>query len=151
MSLFHRGKDLLALNILPGSCDNNRFLIMLAKEIGYRLQFFLVHGLGTADDNGSGAFYLIVEELAEILHIHFGLVAVDNSYQGIYDYLILIFVYPFYRFGYIRELADARGLDDDALRRVGFDDLGQGFLEITHQRAADTAGVHFRNIDPGLS
>ena len=51
---------------------------------------------------------------------------------------------------YIRQLADARRLDQDAVRMVLVDHLMQRFAEVADERAANAAGVHFVHHDAGF-
>ena len=53
--------------------------------------------------------------------------------------------------GHIGQLADARRLNEDAVRVVGLDDLLQCLAEITDQAAADAAGVQLIDLNAGLA
>ena len=48
---------------------------------------------------------------------------------------------------YIGQLAHAAGFDNDPVGIELFNDLLQGLAKVAHQRAANTAGVHLRNVD----
>ena len=50
----------------------------------------------------------------------------------------------------VGQFSDTGGLDDDAVRPELIQDLTQGCFKITHQRAADTAGVHLVDLDTGI-
>ena len=56
----------------------------------------------------------------------------------------------FHRADDVGELAHTGGLNDDPIGIVLCDHLGQGLTKVAHQAAADTAGVHFGNVDTGI-
>ena len=87
---------------------------------------------------------LIVEELAEILHVHLGLLRVDHRGKAVeLDPLI---VQPFHSHDDVAELAYAGRLDENAVRREFADDLLQSPSKIADQRTADAAGVHLVDL-----
>ena len=105
---------------------------------------------GAAQDNAGGMADLVIIELTKVLHIHLDLVhighgdkAVQHDRQGLGHALNGA--------GHIRQLADAGGLDEDAVGMVGLDDLLQGLAEVSHQAAADAAGVQLIDLDAGLT
>ena len=109
----------------------------------------LLRDIRSGEDDGGGKLDLVVEELAEVLHVQFALLCVDHGHCGV----ILHFKLGLHvrdRLHDVRELADAAGLDDNAVRFVLCQDLLQGAGKITYQRAADAAGIHFPDLDPGI-
>ena len=105
-------------------------------------------GIGPGQDDGGGGLDLVVVELSEVLHIDLHLPGVGHGNgvaQG--DVLAGDLVH---RADDVGELAHAGRFNENPVGMVLLDDLGQGLTEIAHQRAADTAGVHLRNVDPGI-
>ena len=51
---------------------------------------------------------------------------------------------------HIRQFADTGRLDDHPVRMILRNDLFQRLAKIAYQAAANTAGVHLRNIDAGI-
>jgi hypothetical protein len=119
-------------------------------EHGYHsFQLSLVHLLGTAQDNGIGAFYLIVEELTEVLHVNLALGGIYYGNKAVQLYGNLLSD-TLYGTDDIRQLAYAGGLDQDAIRVELGQYLLQSSAEIANQRAADTTGIHLGNLNTGI-
>ena len=113
------------------------------------LSNLLIAGLlrvGSAENDGAGGFYLILEEFAEILQIHLAFQDVHHGGGTIHHHLGLL-RHSFYGMDHIRELAYTGGLNDDSLRMVLIDYLLQGSSEISHQGTADTAGIHLSDLN----
>ena len=94
-------------------------------------------------------FYLIVEELAEILHIHFAFLSIYHN-DGAVNMNIHGPCHIFHCFYHIGKLAHTGGLDQDAVRSIGIQHFLQGCSEISHQGTADTAGIHLIDLDAGI-
>jgi len=145
----HGLEDLVAVQLIPGGCDDGRIGVVLAQQLDHGVDLFGGHVLGTAEQDGTGIFDLIGKELAKILEADLAAGTVDDGNRaaqlhldflgGIDDGL-----------GDIRQLADARGLDDHTVGVELGDDLLEGFAEVADQRAADAARVHFGNFYAGL-
>ena len=82
---------------------------MRAHEFYSRGKLVLRSNVHMAEDYAGGALYLVVEKLAEVLHVHFALVGVDDGGEGIY--LRVGKVGSFNRLGNVRKFAHARGFD----------------------------------------
>ena len=94
-------------------------------------------------------FDLIVEKLAEILHIHLTFCRVRyrgkavqfhscfclNSLNGADD---------------IRQFTHAGRFNDDPIRLELFRTLFQSFRKVADQTAADASGIHFLNLNPSF-
>ena len=79
LRMLHGVQNLLAVQLLPGSGDHSSLVIMLTQHL-YRLcKLLLGHALGTAQYDGTRMLYLVVEKLAEVLHVHLTLLAVYNN------------------------------------------------------------------------
>ena len=91
--------------------------------------------------------HLIVKELAEILHIHLAFHGVHHRGGAIKGEGL---VNALYGPDHIAQLAYAAGLDQDTVRMELLQYLGKGLGKIPHQGAADTTGVHFRDLDAGV-
>ena len=65
---------------LADRCSHNRrILIVLADHLHSSLYLFRICYVSSAEYNGSGIFNLVVEKLAEILHIHAHLAGISHS------------------------------------------------------------------------
>ena len=94
--------------------------------------------------------YLVVEELAEVLHIHLGLGGVHHGDKAVEVKVGLLPLHTLHGGNDVGELAHTGGLDNDAVGGVVFQNLLQGGTEVAHQGAADTAGVHLGDLHPGV-
>ena len=142
----HGSKDLLAGDGIPGRGDHATGGIQSAQHFHSCDCFGFVCCGGPAEDNEVSILHLIVEELTEVAHIHFAFVRINHGH------LCTDFdaVNSFHGLCHVRQLADAGGLDDNTVRRIFFYHLLEGLAEVTHQRAADAAGVHLGNFNAGI-
>ena len=140
----HGGENLCAVQLRPGGRDQARVRVHALQDLRGLKDLLFARGVRPAHDNEVRARHLVVKELAEVARVHFGLARVHN--RDLRADLRLF--HAFHSRRHIRELPHAGGLDQDAVRGIVRDDLLQGLGEIAHQRAADTAGVHLRDLDP---
>jgi hypothetical protein len=145
VGVLHSRKDLLTLKGVPVGGDNNRILVEGTDKVNGGLHLFLGKVTRMAEDYGRGVFYLIIEKLAEVSHVHLALVCVNNGGEGVEMHLMAVDV-P-YRLYNVAELANARGLDKNSFGGKVGDYLFEGFSEVAHQRATDTARIHFGYLD----
>ena len=120
----------------------------MTQQFHSPIQLSLRDGIGPGQDDGGGSLDLVVIELTEVLHINLDLSGIRNGHP-----IAKTDVFAgdlFHRCNHIRQLAYTRGLNDNPVRMVLFNHFVQSLAEIAHQRAADTAGIHFRNVDTGL-
>ena len=89
---------------------------------------------------------LVIVELAEVLHIHLDLVHVGNGDKAVQLHIQML-CHALHGAGHIAQLANAGGLDNDAVGVVLLHHLLQRGAEIAHQRAADAAGVQLVDLD----
>ena len=138
--------QLTAGELIPRGRHNGGIGIMLPQHGNSVIQLLLGNSVRTGQDDRAGGFDLVIIKLAKILHIDLDLACVYHSHGTIQLY---IFICHFFHGGdHIRQLAHAGGLNDDPVRSIVCDHLGQCLAKIAHQAAADTAGVHLRNVDP---
>ena len=142
-------QNLGSLQLVPGSGDDAGALVALAQQRDGLLDAVGRRGLGTAEDDGLGGLDLIVEELAEVLHVKAALGHVGHSGAALELDLVGLGAVDD-DLADVGQLADAGGLDQDAVGMVGVDQLGQCVGEITHQRAADAAGIELGHLDAGI-
>ena len=146
--LLHSGEDLRTVQLIPISGYDHCICILLPQKGHALCQFRLAHTGGMAEDNSTRVLHLVVEKLTEVLHIHFALLGVHHGGKAVQ--LDLVGVDILHRTDYVAQLSHAGGLDQDALGGVVVDHLLKGTAEIAHQAAADTAGIHLRDLHTGL-
>ena len=141
-------QDLGAGELLPGGGEDVGCGIVFPDQLDAGGQLGVGDAGGVAENDSAGALDLIIEEFAEVLHVHLALVDVDHC--GGRTQLDAGGVDVFHRADDVAELADAGGLDEDAVGRVVGEYLLQGLPEIADQAAADTARVHLGDVDAGV-
>ena len=141
--LVHGLEDLRAAELLPRGGDEACVRVEGREDFGGLQDLLRLCGVGAAHDEKVGICDLVVEELAEVAHVHFGLARVHHGDLRA-DAGAL---HALNRGGDIGELADARGLDENAVGGVVVHDLPEGLGKVAHQRAADTAGIHLRDLN----
>ena len=142
---FHSGDQLFSGELAPGGGDDGGNLVVLPQQLHGGIQLGLGHRIGTGENDGRGGLHLVVVELAKILGVDLDLACVYHGHgiaQGHVRPGDLV-----HGTDHIGELTHAGGLNDDPVRVVLRDHLFQRLAEVAHQRAADAAGIHFRNID----
>jgi hypothetical protein len=122
----------------------------MLTDQGYCLcNLFLARLIGTAQNDGSGVLDLIDKELAKVLDIHLALGRIHNGYGTVHLH-IQILCNVLHGLQYVRELANARGFDQNTLRCISVNHFLQGSTEIAYQGATNTTGIHFLNFNAGL-
>ena len=119
---FHRIEYFLTTQYFNRCGNNVCFRIQFAEHFYSCLYFFRIGFIGTAQDDGSCALYLILEEFAEVSEIHFAFHNVDYGCCGIQGYACFFF-YAVYRFDDVGEFTYAGRLDDDAVRVIFGDNV----------------------------
>ena len=119
---FHRIEYFLAAQNFNRCGDDVCFRIQLAEHFYSCLYFFGIGFIGTAQDDGSCALYLILEEFAEVSEIHFAFHNVDYGCCGIQGYACFFF-YTVYSLDDVGEFTYAGRLDDDAVRVIFGDNV----------------------------
>ena len=145
----HGLQDLLAGQGVPGGGDDGSGGVLLTQH-GHSGGDLLLGGvLGAAQDDAACVADLVVVELTEVLHIHLDLVDVGHGDEAA-QLNIQMLGHALDSAGHVGQLADAGGLDNDAVGVVLLHHLLQSGAEIAHQRAADAAGVQLIDLDAGL-
>ncbi len=146
--LLHGREDLRAGQIVPRGSDDDRLGVLFPQK-GYGVgDLLLGAGLGVAENDGACVLDLVVVELTEVLHIHLALVGIGNGGVAVEHHVVR--EHGLHRANDVRELANARGLDEDAVRSVLRHYLCQSLGEVAYQGAADAAGVHLVDGDTGI-
>ena len=94
--------------------------------------------------------HLVVEELAEVLHVDPGLGGVHHGDEAVELKLRGLLLHPLHGGDHVGQFSYAGGLDDDAVGGVVLQHLFQGGAEVAHQGAADAAGVHLGDLHSGV-
>ena len=119
---FHRIEYFLTTQYFNRCGNNVCFRIQFAEHLYCCLYFFRIGFIGTAQDDGSCALYLILEEFAEVSEIHFAFHNVDYGCCGIQGYACFFF-YTVYSLDDVGEFTYAGRLDDDAVRVIFGDNV----------------------------
>ena len=149
VGLFNNLQQLLSRQLRTGRRHNGRLLVQPPQQFHVLLHLGGVRHIRAAQHNGAGIFNLVVEKLTEILHIHPALGGVHHGHGAVENHVHVAGHVP-HRLHHVRQLAHAGGLDDNPIRMVFGQHLFQRFAEISHQRAADAAGIHLPDLDAGL-
>ena len=144
--VLHRLDYLLAAELVPRRADESGLGIELLEKLGRGKDLFRARSVGAAHDDEVGVLYLIVEELAEVAHVHAALARIDDS-DLCADVCTLDLLHGM---RHVAELADAGRLDDDTIRCVLLHDLLERLRKVADQRAADAAGIHFGYLNAGV-
>ena len=119
---FHRIEYFLTTQYFNRCGNNVCFRIQFAEHFYSCLYFFRIGFIGTAQDDGSCALYLILEKFAEVSEIHFAFHNVDYGCCGIQGYACFFF-YTVYSLDDVGEFTYAGRLDDDAVRVIFGDNV----------------------------
>ena len=139
-------EDQLSVKLGDGCCDDGGVFVDRAEQFHTLVNLLSADLVGPAEDDGTRVSDLVVKELPKVFQINLALGSIDNCYGAVQMHLCVLRSVIDGAHD-IRELADARGLDQDALGSIGLHDFLQGSAEITYQRAADTARVHLPDFN----
>ena len=143
--MLHSKENVLTVKEIPGSCHDNGLSIVLTKET-YALGNLLILGiLCMREDNGGSVTNLVVIELAKVLHIHLALINVGNGGEAVKNCTVILG--SLCRTDNVRELTNARWLDDDSIGVILLKNLNKRLRKIANKRATDTAGIHLGNLN----
>ena len=135
--------------LIPGRGDNGSLVVQLPQQVHTLCQDGFVDVGGSAQHDGIGILYLILKEFTEVFAVLFGLLGIYYGDAGV-QLDVRLFRDAGDGLFHVGELADAGGLDQDALGVELLHHLAQGHGKITHQAAADAAGVHLSDLNAGL-
>ena len=97
--------------------DDGRLLIDLPNQGNRLIDFLLIGDVRAREHNGLCVLHLVVEELAEVLHVELRLLHIDEGDRRVArDFKLLLDIRD--RTQHIRKLADTRRLDNDTVRRI---------------------------------
>ena len=144
--MLHGFPDLQPGNLAPGGGDQACVVVEALQKLRSCQNLLGGGGVGAAHDDQVGILHLVVEELAEVAHVHPALAGVHHRHLGADLRAFHAGDGP----GHVTELAHAGGLNDDPVGSVILHHLFQRLGEVAHQGAADAAGVHLRNLHPGV-
>ena len=140
----HRFKQVSARKLRDRRCDRECVGVMLSHKLK-RLSELCLGGLVCVAENYTArVLYLVVKELAEVLHIHLALVCVH--YDGKAVELNILSSRFLYRADNVAELTDSRRLDKNSRGLIFLNYLLERFAEIPNERATDTARIHLGDI-----
>ena len=144
--ILDRLSDLNTRELFPRCSDDLGVIVDLADQFDRGVELTLCDVACTGQDDRAGILDLVLVELLEVLQVDLALARVDDgngtAYFGALDLLNSS--------DYVREFADAGGLDEDTIRSVLVDDFLKSCTEVAYERAADAAGVHLGDLDAGF-
>ena len=143
------GEQLCGGQLVPGSGDDACVRIDGAQQLDGLVHLLGGGHLGAGKDDALGGSDLIGEELAEVAGVNAAAVHVGDGCACLKGDLDLI-CQTCDHVAHLGQLADAGGLDDDAVGMILVDQLDQRVVEITCQSAADAAGVQLGDLDAGV-
>ena len=116
VALLNSGKNILAVKGVPGGSNYGGIGVLFAQKRNTLGNLVVLRALGMRENYGGGCGYLVVIELAEVLHIHFAFIDVGNCGVGIQHRVLSTCV--LYCADNVGELAYARGLDNNSFGLV---------------------------------
>ena len=144
----HSLQELSTRQIVPGRGDDDGGGIMLAEEGDGRLQLGRRGGIGVGQDDTARILHLVVEEFAEVLHVHLALTGIHHGGEAVQHGTLGSGIPD--GANDVGKLAHTGRLDQDTVGGILGQHLGQSLAEVTHQGATNTAGVHFIDLNTGL-
>jgi hypothetical protein len=148
-SAFDSLQNSLTIKLGQRRCNDGRLGVMGPEQF-HHFRCLRVAGLiCPCQDDGTGVLDLIRKELTEILNVKLGLGSVYHRDSAV-QYHVCVFCHAIDSGHDLGELADTGGLDQDTLGGIGIHDLPERGSKITYQRAADTAGIHLTDLNPGF-
>ena len=144
----HRFEDLLAVQLRPRRGHDRGGRVLLTQQRHGGVELLGTDALGTREDDGACVLDLVVEKLAEVLHVHPALVRVDHGREAVEHQLVGL--HALHGADDVAQLADARGLDEDAVGVKLGEHLLQRVGKVAHEAAADAAGVHLIDLHAGV-
>ena len=148
VAVLHSLYDLCAVQLRPRGGDDGGFVIVSAQQLHTGGKSRLAHAVGTAQHDAVGIFDLVVEELAEVLHVHLALVGIGYGGEAVQAHILHVQI--LHSADHITQFAHAGRLDQNAVGMVGLQHFGKSLAEIAHQTAADAAAVHFGHLNAGI-
>ena len=141
----HGLENLRAGDLIPRGGDDRGGGVLLAQHGDAAVELGLTQPVGAGEDDRARVLDLIVEELAEVLHVDAALVRVDDGGEAVE--LQFVRLDTLHSADDVGELADAGGLDEDAVGAELLEHLLEGLLKVADEAAADAAGIHLVDRD----
>ena len=134
--------------LVPRGGDDGSRVVVAAEHRDDVVDLFIRHLVRPAQDDAGCRVDLVFIEFAEAAHVDIAAGGVDDCGKGAQLNRLRCLLLD--GGDDVAELADAGGLDQDALGAKFPDDLLQRAAKVAHQGAADAAGVDLRNLNAGL-
>jgi hypothetical protein len=135
--LSHSVNELLACELVPLCCNDRSRGILLTQALYAVVKLILRKTACMAEYETACVGYLIIEELAEVLHVHLVLLCVNNCGKAVKFNIMSIDVLNCA--DNIAELAYAGRLDKDTVGSIVCKHLFKSLAEIAYETATDTA------------
>ena len=145
---FHSLQQLISGQLLPRCGYDGSLRIALTEQGDRPIQLLPVDAVRTGKDNSLGGFHLVIIKLAKITHIDLDLGGIYHRHRVSQCHLFTGKL--LHCAHHIRQLAHTGRLDQDPVRGILLQHLLQCLTEIANQTAANTAGVHLRDLDACL-
>ncbi len=148
IGIFHGGTQGFAVQLVPGGGDDHGVRVDFSQHGNHGGKLLRAHVRGAGEHDARGAFYLVAPKFSEIPLMHLCAPGVHHGGGAAGDKFRVFHAQD--GAYHIRELSDAGRLDQYPvgmeLRRNFFKGLGK----VPHQAAADAAGAHLGDFDPGF-
>ena len=146
--LFHNLQNLFTSQLIPGSGDDRCLRIMFTQQRNGSFQLVLFNVLSTGQDNRRSVLDLVVIKFTEVFHVHFDLARIGNGGES--TQYSACGICRLNSTDNVRQLADTRRFNQNAVRMVLLNYLMQCSCKIADQAAADTTGVHLIDLNAGI-
>ena len=122
---------------------------MLSYKPDSLFGLFALYNVGMGENNCRSILYLVIEKLAEVLHIHLALAGINNNRITV----------EFSSFGFnalncadnVGKFTNTRRLDYNSVRIIFFKNLGERRRKISYKGATDTTRVHLGYLNACFS
>ena len=101
----HHFKDLLTVKLRDRGRNDSRIFIDLTQHVHDLGCLFLIHNIGTAENNSACILHLVVKELTKVAHIHLALLRINDCCLAVQLHVDVL-LYALHCLNDIRELAD---------------------------------------------
>ena len=146
--IFHCRENILAVKRSPWSSHYHGRRIVLTDKLNSLGHLCLLCHVCVREDNTGRVAYLVVIELAKVLHIHFAFCNIGDGGKAVEDAVLAVNLLN--SLDNIRELTYARGLNDNSVGVKLVEHTAECLCKIAYKRAADTARVHLGNLYAGI-
>ena len=134
--------------LVPGRRNDRSMGISLPQHSNSLIQLLLGNAVGAGHDDSGCRLNLVIIKLTKILAVYLNLTGVHHG--NCIAQLHFVVSDLINCANHIGKLTHAGGLNNDSLRGIVSNHLVQCFAKVAYQAAANTAGIHFRNVDAGI-